>query len=216
MIDAGGVNTSGNRNYYGGFSIAGTSLAAGQSIFKPGPLGTLNGAIIDGQGTAVCEGVLATTSKVCNVRVTGLNGGDGFISISADDQITDCIAESLNGGTRFVYVNGTKASGNVGYPILAQDTTDADAVTLNAESGTVVTKTLSTAAGAGYTITVNNLLVSADSRVMVTVDHHGGGAGTPILGRVRPAAGAILIEIINNHAADAFNSTYQLRFQVIN
>lgn len=112
MIDAGGINTSGNRNYYGGITVDGTSLAAGQYIIKPGPLGTLNGAIVEGNNTAVCEGVFASDSIISNVRVRGLNGGDGIISSDADDVVTGCKAESLNGGTPFIKTAGMVFLGN--------------------------------------------------------------------------------------------------------
>jgi hypothetical protein len=84
-------------------------------------------------------------------------------------------------------------------------------------AGRVATDSLTTAAGAAQTVTINSTLskVTATSIVLVTMNGGTNTAGTPVFKAV-PGANQIVITITNKHAADAFNGTFDLGFVVFN
>ena len=93
-------------------------------------------------------------------------------------------------------------------------TGSAGASTLAAESFTITTESLTTAAGAVYTHTMTNSVVKATDRVLATVDV-GSSAGTPALASVTPSAGQIVFKIQNIHASAAFNNAIKINAQVV-
>jgi hypothetical protein len=96
-------------------------------------------------------------------------------------------------------------------------TASSGAATLNDEAGIVTTESLTTAQNAIYTLTLTNDKIEADSVVLVTVGNGTNTQGTPMLGIVTPAAGSVVIKVINKHAsAEALNGTLKISFVVIN
>lgn len=93
-------------------------------------------------------------------------------------------------------------------------TSAAGAITLNAQSGTITTESVSTAAAAIYTLTVTNNKVAANDIVMVSVANGTNSAGDPTVLRITPAAGSVVITIKNTHATNAFNGTLKIAFMV--
>lgn len=85
----------------------------------------------------------------------------------------------------------------------------------NAYSGKITTESLSTAAGATYTLTLTNSLIAAADVVLANVGHGSDTTGTPAVTSVTPAAGNVVIVIQNIHATAAFNGTLQIGYHVL-
>lgn len=96
-------------------------------------------------------------------------------------------------------------------------TATSGAATLNAYIGKVTSEALTTAQNGIYTLTVTNDKVKASSVVLATVTDGTNSQGTPMIVRVTPAAGSLVITVANKHAsAEALNGTIVVSFQVIN
>jgi hypothetical protein len=92
----------------------------------------------------------------------------------------------------------------------------AGAATLSALQGKVTSEALTTAQNAFYTLTLTNDQIAAGDIVLASVANGTNSAGTPMIGRVQPAAGSCVIEVINKHAtAQAFNGTVVVSFTVL-
>ena len=91
-------------------------------------------------------------------------------------------------------------------------TATSGAATLNTLLGTITTESLSTAAGATYTLTLTNSTVTAASPVQAVVYSKSNTTpGVDVLSIV-PAAGSVVIKVINNGVA-AVNGTLLVIFQ---
>jgi hypothetical protein len=84
---------------------------------------------------------------------------------------------------------------------------------MNAISGVVTTESLSTAAGATYTLTITNSMIAAADIVLASIA--GAGTGTPAITRITPAAGSVVIIVQNIHSVTAFNAAAVVSFVVI-
>ena len=93
-------------------------------------------------------------------------------------------------------------------------TASGGSATLNSMSGVVTTESLSTAAGAEYTLTLTNADVAAADQVFASVAYGGSTAGTPIVAMVTPAAGSVAILIHNINASVAVNGSLKISFAV--
>jgi hypothetical protein len=90
------------------------------------------------------------------------------------------------------------------------------AATLSALQGKITSESLATAQNAFYTLTLTNDQIAAGDIVLASVANGTNTQGTPMIGRVQPAAGSCVIEVINKHAsAVAFNGTVVISFSVI-
>lgn len=94
-------------------------------------------------------------------------------------------------------------------------TSTAGAATINAQTGQITTEALTTATGATYTMTLTNSLISATSKVFVSVGKGTATTGEPVVQFVTPAAGSAVILIRNVSAASALNGTITVNFFVI-
>ena len=91
------------------------------------------------------------------------------------------------------------------------------AATVHTTAGTVTSESLTTAQNAIYTLTITNDKVKANSIVQATVANGTNTQGTPMIGRVQPADGSVVIQVINKHASSqAFNGTVKVNFVVTN
>lgn len=90
----------------------------------------------------------------------------------------------------------------------------AGAVTVTGLIGRITTESLTTAAGAEYTLTITNPDVAAGDIVLASVDANG-SAGTPGIGGCTANAGQIIITVTNLHAANAFNAPVRINFMVV-
>jgi hypothetical protein len=96
----------------------------------------------------------------------------------------------------------------------ASATAVSGAATLNNVSGHVTSEALTTAAGADYTLTLTNSLVTTDSVVEAQVRD---GSNTTVgldVNEVTPAAGSVVIKVKNGHASSALNGTIIIDFVV--
>lgn len=88
------------------------------------------------------------------------------------------------------------------------------AATLDKRFGIITSESLSTSAGATYTLTLTNKFIKATSQVLVSIGT--ASAGTPTLCTVTPAAGSVVIVVQNIHSTNAFNAALKFFYQVIN
>jgi hypothetical protein len=92
-------------------------------------------------------------------------------------------------------------------------TATAGAATLANRFGVITTEALTTAQGAIYTLTITNTQIAADDVVMASVANGTNSQGTPVVQRVQPAAGSLVVTVCNQHAsAQAFNGTLKISF----
>lgn len=90
------------------------------------------------------------------------------------------------------------------------------AATLHRKAGVVTTEALTTAQNAIYTLTLTNNRVQASSIVLATVTDGTNTQGTPMVVRVTPAAGSLVITVANKHAsAEALNGSLKISFLIV-
>src|SRR5688572_4628699 len=90
----------------------------------------------------------------------------------------------------------------------------AGAATLSKPSGTITSESLTTAAGADYGFMLTNTLISATSKVFVTVDTGSNTTEGISVQRVTPGSGSVGIIVRNTHASAAWNGTIKISFVV--
>lgn len=93
-------------------------------------------------------------------------------------------------------------------------TSAAGAITLQGLAGVITTESLTTAAGATYTLTLTNASITAGSIVQCQADK-ASSTGTPVVCSVTPAAGSASIVVQNVHASAAFNAAIKISFNII-
>lgn len=92
----------------------------------------------------------------------------------------------------------------------------AGAATLNKMSGKVTSEALTTAQNALYTLTLTNSQIVAADIVAAFIANGTNTQGTPVIVRVTPAAGSVVIIVKNMHdAAQALNGTIVISFIVL-
>lgn len=90
----------------------------------------------------------------------------------------------------------------------------AGAATLNKMAGVITSESLSTAAGADYTLTLTNSDIAAADQVMASVQYGTSTTGTPAIAMVDNSAGSVKITVQNIHASAALNGTILISFVV--
>ncbi len=101
--------------------------------------------------------------------------------------------------------NGTKTA-----------TATAGAATLSKSSGKITSEALTTAQDASYTLTLTNTTIAAADIVLVSLANGTNTQGTPIVTRVTPGSGSVVIIVTNKHAtAQALNGTLVISFVVL-
>jgi hypothetical protein len=93
-------------------------------------------------------------------------------------------------------------------------TASGGAATLAKDSGKITSESLTTAAGATYTLTLTNSSIAAADMVFASVAYGTATAGTPTVTRVTPGANSVVIVIQNIHASAALNGTIVISFLV--
>jgi hypothetical protein len=89
------------------------------------------------------------------------------------------------------------------------------AVTVTALQAKITSEALTTAQNAIYTLTVTDTLIEAGDIVLASVANGTNTQGSPVVTRVSPAAGSVVILVANLHAsAQALNGTIVVSFQV--
>jgi hypothetical protein len=93
-------------------------------------------------------------------------------------------------------------------------TSTVHAATSNTVGGLITTEALTTAAGADYTFTLTNSLITASSIVGVSMAFLSATAGGPIVVKsVTPAAGSVVF-VFTNAGTAAFNGTMLIAFHL--
>lgn len=87
-------------------------------------------------------------------------------------------------------------------------------VTVHAGKGLIETESLTTAAGAAYTLTLNNERIRVSSVLLAAVTNNGNTQGIPIVGQIKTSDGQATIEIRNIDGANAFNGALRIYFMV--
>jgi hypothetical protein len=88
----------------------------------------------------------------------------------------------------------------------------AGAATLNKNAGVITSESLTTAAGATYTLTLTDSTIAAADQVMASVQLGSATTGTPTIATVTPAAGSVVIVVQNIHASAALNGTIKISY----
>jgi hypothetical protein len=92
-------------------------------------------------------------------------------------------------------------------------TSTANAATSNTFAGRIVTEAVTTAAGANYTMTLTNSLVTATSIVQAAVQSGTNTRGPISIFSITPAAGTVVI-LVRNNGTLALNGTLIISWQV--
>lgn len=93
-------------------------------------------------------------------------------------------------------------------------TATAGAATLHALAGVVTSESITTAAGATYTLTLTNSLINAGSVINANADK-ASSAGMPVVTSVTAGSGSATIIVQNVHASAAFNNAIKIHFNII-
>lgn len=91
----------------------------------------------------------------------------------------------------------------------------AGAATLAKSAGVITSEALTTAAAAAYTLTLTNSTIAAADQVLASLQNGTNTAGIPVIERVTPGAGSVVIVVRNLHSADAFDGTIKIAFAVL-
>jgi hypothetical protein len=89
------------------------------------------------------------------------------------------------------------------------------AATLNKMSGVITTDSLTTAAGADYTLTLTDSDVAAGDSVFANIQGGTNSTGVPVLLSATPGAGEIVFVVANLAASAALNGTLKIAFMVV-
>lgn len=158
-----------------------------------------------GATTAVTTEVarmVAAASAVNNLEISSAATG-AAVNLAAIGSDTNISLQLSAKGTGIVLVGDTGTA-----------TATAGAATLNTQRGTITSESLTTAAGADYTLTLTNSKVTTTSKVLPTVDNGSNTTEGLSVQRVTPAAGSVVILVRNTHAANALNGTIKIGFLV--
>lgn len=91
-------------------------------------------------------------------------------------------------------------------------TASAGAATLSKSAGVITSEALTTAAAAAYTLTLTNTTIAAADQVFASVQNGTNTQGIPVIERVTPGVGSVVIVVRNLHASEALNGTIKVAF----
>ena len=93
-------------------------------------------------------------------------------------------------------------------------TATSGAATLNKMSGIITSESLTTAAGATYTLTLTNSNITASDIVMADVYFGSSTTGMPGITTITPGSGSVVVIVQNFHTSAALNGTIKISFVV--
>lgn len=135
------------------------------------------------------------------------------------EKIRDAIDANLSGATPSVTTITASGLATVGSAKLDTGTktatATAGAATLNKSAGVITSESLTTAAGAVYTLTITNSTIAAADQVFASVAFGTSTTGEPMIERVTPGAGSVVIRVKNVASAAALNGTIKVSFMVL-
>lgn len=98
---------------------------------------------------------------------------------------------------------------------VTQGTSITTAVTVNALNGVITTVSSTLAANAKTFFTVNNALVVAGSRILVSVEYDEAATGIPVVGVSDIAAGSFKVVLSNGAGVAALNNVVKVHYLII-
>lgn len=126
------------------------------------------------------------------------------------------LASGTTGSVLLTSQTNTTASGIAQYLDKGTGIEASNAVTINHQSGTITTSSLTTAASGSYTITLTNSLILSSSNLILTSIGNGSNTITAInLKSYCSAANTAVIVINNNNLLSALNGTVVINFLII-
>lgn len=159
----------------------------------------LNEMLTEIYANGAAGGALIGTTAVLSSGLTAasatISGDVGTATVTATGKVT---------GGSLVLDTGTKTA-----------TATAGAATLSKDAGVITSEALTTAAGATYTLTLTNTSVAATDQVFASVQYGSATAGTPVVTRVTPGSGSVVIIVQNIHASAALDGTIKIAFMVL-
>lgn len=171
-----------------------TGTMAGMAT--PGDLlvDTTNKALYQNTGTQTSPVWSPAAANEASVAITG--GTIDGVVIGGTTPVTETAAAlHIDSGTK----TATATSG---------------AATLNKMAGAITSESLTTAAGAEYTLTLTNSSVAAADQVFASVRLGTATTGSPAVVTITPGAGQVVIIVQNIAASAALNGTIVISFVV--
>jgi hypothetical protein len=98
---------------------------------------------------------------------------------------------------------------------VTQATSITTAVTVKALNGVITTVSSTLAANAKTSFTVNNTLVAAGSRILVSVEYDEAATGIPVVGVADIVAGKFKVVLSNGAGVDALNNVLKVHYLII-
>ena len=98
---------------------------------------------------------------------------------------------------------------------VTQITSITTAVTVDALNGVITTVSSTLAANAKTFFTVNNALVAAGSRIIVSVEYDEAATGIPVVGISDIATGSFKVVLSNAAGVDALNNVVKVHYLII-
>lgn len=201
-----------------GVTGAATVTVASATALTVGANGATNPVVqVDSNTASVATGLKVTgAAAAAGLAVAVISSGtDENLTINAKGAGTVTINDTATGKTTI----GSNLSVATGKTLSLLDTgtatATAGAATLSKSTGKVTSESITTAAGAAYTLTLTNTQIAAADIVMTNVANGTNSQGIPVIGLVTPGAGSCTIVVRNLHASQAFNGTVVISFMVV-
>jgi len=146
--------------------------------------------------------------KAGNYRTALPTDVDNLIAVGAKDP-------SRDDGYLPLAVNAAPLQSLYNDANVTQGTSITTAVTVNALNGIITTVSSTLAANARTSFTVNNSLVTATSRIIVSVQYDEAATGIPVVGVSDITAGSFKVVLSNASSAAALNAALRIHFLII-
>ena len=146
--------------------------------------------------------------KAGNYRTALPTDVDNLIAVGAKDP-------SRDDGYLSLAVNAAPLQSLYNNANVTQGTSITTAVTVDALNGIITTVSSTLAANARTSFTVNNALVTATSRILVSVQYDEAATGIPVVGVSDIAAGSFKVVLSNGAGTDALNAVVKVHFLII-
>lgn len=119
-------------------------------------------------------------------------------------------------GYRSLAINATPLQTLYNTANVTQITSITTAVIVNALNGVITTVSSTLAANARTSFVVNNNLITAASRILVSVQYDEAATGIPVVGISDIAAGTFKVVLSNAAGADALNNVIKVHYIILN
>ncbi len=163
---------------------------------------------------ALAIGANGTTNPVLQVDASAVTVATG-IKVTGAAAAGGVNITAISSGTNESLTINAKGTGIVITGDTGTASATTGAATLSTQNGIVTSESLTTAAGATYTLTLTNTKIAASSNVMVTTGLGTSTQGLPIVTKVTPGVGSATIVITNAHASLALNGTILIQFKIV-